>query len=264
MSQITLSQINIYPIKSAAGVSVSTATLEARGLAYDRRWMLVDTAGHFITQRHYPQMAKLMVSIESEGLQVSYPGKSPIQVPEGGGGNQSVIVWGDTVRAEGCGSEVDEWFSDVMSMPCALVYMPTSTLRGVDPRYDPHQSIVSFADGFPLLVLTEASLSDLNQRLAMPVTMDRFRPNLVFSGTAPYAEDQWRTLSVGESVIEVVKPCSRCAMITVDQQAGVKASAEPLKVLNEYRRQDKNVYFGQNAVVLNAGVLEVGMVMRQG
>ncbi len=256
--EITLSALTIYPCKSLQGIPLDRVLLEARGLKDDRRWMVVDADGHFITQRQQPKMALLAVNLSEQGLQILTNKGGSVFVPRGGGVSRRVKVWSDWVAAESCGVEADEWLSDVLGLPCRLVYMPDDVLRPVDPRYAQEQDQVSFADGFPLLLLSEASLAALNEKLEKPVTMSHFRPNLVVKGCEAFAEDQWRRLKIGESELEVVKPCSRCVITTIDPITAKKdPQQQPLRSLLTFRKRGKEVYFGQNMIARKHGELQL-------
>lgn len=158
--------------------------------------------------------------------------------------------------------EVSCWFSDFLGMELDLVVMPESSERKMDSRYAVQKESVSFADGMPYVLIGQSSLDDLNQRLNEPVGMDRFRPNLVFSGGEAYAEDQFKQLQIGEVGFQVVKPCARCVLITVNQQTAEKGK-EPLATLATYRTVNNKVYFGQNAVSLTPGIVRVGDPIQQ-
>jgi uncharacterized protein YcbX len=260
-SALILQDIYLYPIKSLGGISVPQALVEERGFRYDRRWMLVDKKGDFVTQRQHPQLALLQVALSETQLEV-FSKRDPSQrvafdldlVSEQ---ELQVSIWGDQVLARVVSAELSRWFSDFLQMELDLVVMPESTERKMDPRYAVQGESVSFADGMPYVMIGQASLDELNGRLADPVGMDRFRPNLVFSGGEAYAEDQFKKLQIGEVEFQVVKPCARCVLITVNQQTGEKAK-EPLATLATYRTVNNKVYFGQNAVALAPGMVRVG------
>ena len=257
----------LYPIKSLGGIAVQEAQVEERGFKYDRRWMLVDQSGEFLTQRQHPQLALLQVALgESELFVFSKVDPSreiSFDLEMNSGKELQVTVWGDVVTALQVAPEVSVWFSDFLGMNVDLVLMPESSHRKMDPRYALQEESVSFADGMPYVMIGQASLDELNGRLADPVGMDRFRPNLVFSGGEAYAEDQFKQLRIGEVEFQVVKPCARCVMITVDQEKGTKGK-EPLATLATYRSQGSKVYFGQNAVALAPGMVRVGDLIQQG
>jgi uncharacterized protein YcbX len=251
----------LFPIKSLGGIAVQEALVEERGFKYDRRWMLVDESGEFLTQRQHPQLALLQVALDELKLTV-FSKENPsreisFELESTSGKEMQVKVWGDEVVALQVAPAVSAWFSDFLGMSVELVRMPETSHRKLDPRYAVQEESVSFADGMPYVLIGQASLDELNGRLADPVGMDRFRPNLVFSGGDAYAEDQFKRLQIGEVEFQVVKPCARCMMITVDQEKGTKGK-EPLATLATYRTQGSKVYFGQNAVALTQGIVRVG------
>jgi uncharacterized protein len=255
-----LQDIYVYPIKSLGGISLKQAKAEERGLQYDRRWMLVDEHNMFLTQRTFHQMALLQVSLTPEGLRVYHklhPNQS-IHIPFEAQTNDKAIVsiWDDTVPGQRVSAECDEWFSDMLGKNCRLMLMPESSKRPVDKNYAVNNENVSFADGYPYLVISQASLDDLNRKLAKPVTMDRFRPSLVVSGTEPFGEDGWNEFAIGDARFKVVKPCARCVLTTVNQQTAI-AGKEPLRTLAKYRTIDNKVLFGQNCVATQTGMLQV-------
>ena len=254
-----LSEINIYPVKSTKGISLQTARVENRGIQFDRRWMVVDNEGVFISQREAPRLALISIEIGAMDLIVNAPGSRSLSIPTGARNSErvSVRVWDDLVSAVSMGGDAASWFSDFLGIPCRLVYMPEETHRRVEPEYATNNDIVSFADAFPLLLISQASLDDLNSRLAEPVPMNRFRPNLVVEGCTAFEEDRWKGIRVGEIVFRVVKPCSRCVTTTVNQATGVRGK-EPLATLSQYRKINGNVYFGQNIIPAATGRLRVG------
>lgn len=279
-----ISEINIYPIKSLKGIGVDSAVVEPRGLQYDRRWMLTDTGGKFLTQREFPRMATISVEVTSDELRVTSEkaGEIVIAFEPDTGERRQVTIWQSVCDGVVYDDEVNQWFSDVLSTPCQLVYMPDDTRRSVNKRFDLGHDIVSFADGYPLLVIGEASLEDLNQRVTLnnhsgaasetlalqsPLAMNRFRPNIVVSGSDAYAEDNWSRIRVGNAVFRGTKPCERCVTTTVDQRTGEFAGKEPLRTLAKYRiAQDvmperldalgvtpNAVLFGQNLIAETPG-----------
>ena len=266
MAVYTLTEINIYPIKSLGGITVRSAKVEKRGLEYDRRWMLVDSQGNFLSQRQHTQMALLQVEITDNGLLVTHKTReiAPLKIPFEANDEKSLLVniWDDVCFAFEVTPEANAWFSEVLGIPCKLVYMPDHAIRHVEPEFARPKDIVSFADAYPFLIIGEESLHDLNEKLAKPVPMDRFRPNLVFSGGEAFDEDTWTEFSIGETTFYPVKPCYRCVVTTIDQQSAEK-SAEPLKTLSTYRLGANNkVKFGQNLVHSGTGnILEVGQAL---
>jgi len=255
---IKLSAINKYPVKSLKAVSLLSASIDDFGIVNDRRWMLVDENGKFITQREYPVMGIISVEEHDEFLRFNHAGALLLDVPvDAFTFSVKVSVWRDEVHALKAESKVNEWFSRILGIKAALVYMPTSAFRQVDRVFADYDQRVSFADGFPFLLISEASLADLNSRLTIPVSMSRFRPNLVVSGCEAFAEDQWKKIRIGHIEFELVKPCSRCIMTTIDE-GSLKYGKEPLKTLAGYRRNEFGVCFGQNSVHQNTGLLNVG------
>lgn len=258
-SMLTLSALFIYPIKSCAALTLDAAPVEPRGLRYDRRWMLVDATSRFMTQRLLPHMALIDVEVEGMGLRVRAPGMDELHVsPFDDGTREWVEIWDDTVEAAVAPDDVNAWFSRFLDRPCRLVYMPPDSVRPVDPEYAKGGEEVSFADAFPMLLATETSLADLNNRLAEPVTILRFRPNLVIAGTLePFEEDTWKEIRIGEVRFDVVKPCARCAVVNVDPATGL-SSREPLRTLASYRTVNNKALFAQNLIPLNTGTIRVG------
>jgi len=249
-----LTEINIYPVKSLRGITVDSRQLDAFGLHLDRRWMLIDEQNKFLTQRQEARMALVEVTLTKGGLELSAPAMSACPVPLQPQTPEvlDVQVWKDTVKATAVSAEIDNWLSQFLGRKTRLVFMPDSTVRLIDQDYKINQSDqVGFADGFPFLLISEASLEDLNKRLAQKgepaVPMHRFRPNLVISGCTPYEEDSWKTVNIGSCQFHVVKPCSRCIIPTIDRDTAEKGK-EPVRTLLEYRRADNKIYFGQNLV----------------
>jgi uncharacterized protein len=259
---LTLSEIWIYPIKSLGGLSLPRAVVQERGLQYDRRWMIVDEHNRFVTQRSLHRMALLQVALEGTCLRVTDRANDtpPLRIPllPLAGESLRVSIWDDeAVEAVAVGAEADHWLSRALDRSLRLVYMPNSSERRVDPDYAHRQEIVSFADAYPFLLIGQASLDDLNQRLANPVSMRRFRPNLVVTGAAPYAEDEWRQLRVGTQEFSGVKPCARCVLTTVDPDTA-QTGPEPLKTMATYRQRNNKIYFGQNLLTQTTGEVAVG------
>ena len=257
---LRVSGLFVYPIKSLGGISVKSAQVTDRGLRFDRRWMLVNADNGFITQRTVPLMALIRVALGPGGLHVTsalHP--DPLFVPyqPEGACFDEVYVWEDTCRAQFVSAEADRWFSEALRLPCRLVYMPDDTLRATDPDYAPAGSITSFADAFPFLLIGEASLDDLNGRLDQPVPMDRFRPNIVFTGGEPFFEDSMREFFIRNIRFQGVKPCARCPIPTIDQETAERGK-EPLRTLARYRFRDNKVYFGQNLIHHGLGEIAVG------
>ncbi|HEB78165.1 MAG TPA: MOSC domain-containing protein [Methylothermaceae bacterium] len=265
MSLPTLSEIHIYPVKSLGGIALQRWSLDEFGLRLDRRWMVVDPEGQFLTQRQYPQMARIRPRIDSGGrLTLFHPDQGEFAVPpvDPGAPRWRVKVWSDTVAAVPVSGAADRWLSEAIGIACRLVWFPDDVRRQVDTRYARKGERTAFSDGFPLLLISQASLDDLNGRLPNPVPMHRFRPNLVVAGTEPYAEDHWQRIQIGAVTMRVVKPCSRCIITTVDPETGRRTGQEPLATLAKYRRRGNRVYFGQNLIHEGSGTLQVGDPVR--
>lgn len=257
-----LSSIHFYPIKSCGGISVLTWPVDEFGLRHDRRWMVATPRGHFLTQRELPALALVRPSLAPPHLHLVAPGMEELVLPLDPQGGRPIAtqVWDDAVQVVAPDHTADAWFSDYLGYEVVLAYMPADVVRPVDAFHAPKGGRASFADGFPFLLVGEASLADLNGRLEVPLPMNRFRPNLVVSGSAPFAEDDWRGISVGEIPMEVVKPCARCVVTTTDQET-LERGQEPLRTLATYRRKDQKVMFGQNVVHYGTGRLRVGDVV---
>ncbi|MEO8398708.1 MAG: MOSC N-terminal beta barrel domain-containing protein [Ignavibacteriaceae bacterium] len=258
---LTLSQINVYPIKSLGGISLSSSKVEKRGLKFDRRWMLINSNGDFMTQRQYPQMSLLQTFLSENFLEVKHKkgNLSSIKIlfEIYDGEEIEVPIWNDKCLALTVNKDFDDWLSRALNEPCRMVYMPDTTERIVDKNYSPEKNIVSFADSFPFLIIGEASLKDLNSKLETPLPMNRFRPNFVFSGGLPFAEDTFNNFKIGDLNFQAVKPCARCVVTTVNQDTSEKG-IEPLKTLASYRKQENKVMFGQNLICSDEGILKVG------
>ena len=258
----SLSSIYVYPLKSAAGHAPEAAHVQRRGLAGDRRWMLVDGDGTFLSQRSHPRLALIEVESTPEGLRLSAPDRPPLDVPrpDASAARRTVTVWGDAVDAAVVADDAHAWCSAHLGVDVQLVYMPDASRRAVDAEYAVQDNdVVSFADGYPLLLTSAASLADLNDRLDAPRPMNRFRPNLVVERATAWAEDTWRRLRIGDVTFRAVKPCGRCSVTTVDQQTATRGK-EPLKTLATFRRDPDTgkVYFGWNLIPETTGRVCVG------
>ncbi len=273
-----LKEISIYPIKSLRGNAVSGALVEKRGLRHDRRWMITDREGMFLTQREFPRMALIGVEVGEEQVVLRAPGMAELTIPHrpADGPRRPVTVWNSTVEAAEYPDDVNQWLSEAIGGECVLFSMPAEAERHVNPLFDRGDDLVSFADGYPLLLIGEGSLAELNRRIAAnggngsvsPLEMRRFRPNLVFAGSEPFEEDTWARIRVGEAIFRVVRPCARCAITTVDPDRGEFDGKEPLKTLATFRMakdvfpdkleelalQPNYVLFGENLIPENPGV----------
>jgi uncharacterized protein len=256
---VRLTQLNVYPIKSARGIPLLESELDQFGLRYDRRWMVVDESGTFLSQRSHPRLALVATSIGDGALRIEAPSMPGLEVSLDP--YPSVVtrvrVWNDRCAATWLGERPARWFSDFLDTPCSLVHMEGETTRPANPRYAGTGTRVSFADAFPFLLISEESLNDLNRRLPEPLPMNRFRPNLVVAGVRPYEEDEWSRIEIGAIGFRILKPCARCVVTTTDQTTAA-VGKEPLRTLASYRKVGGEVMFGQNAVHETVGWLRVG------
>lgn len=258
-----LTGLNIYPLKSGAGIALGTADVEARGLPHDRRWMLVDGHGCFLTGRQWPRLVLLRATPVATGLRLEAPDLPPCEVawPAATSGRLPVTVWNDTVEAAVAAPAAHAWLSRFLGCEVRLVHLDAASVRHkmLSPPHAPSSHPLSFADAYPLLLVSEPSLAGLNSRLAEPVAMAHFRPNLVVSGSVPHAEDGWRRIRIGSAELEAVKACIRCVFTTVRPESGSRRQdGEPLRTLAGYRRGSDGVRFGINLVVRQPGRLALG------
>ncbi len=259
---VTLASLHIYPVKACGGLSPAEWPVDDFGLRNDRRWMVVNLAGRFLTQREAPRLALIRPALETGGLVLRAPAMSELRLPLVPATQERVPVqvWGDVTEGVPVSPEAAQWLSRYLGSLARLVWMPDDVLRLTDPRYAEGYR-VSFADGFGFLIVSEASLADLNRRLETPLPMNRFRPNLVVSGTEPFAEDGWRRIRIGGPgglELGVVKPCGRCVVTTTDQETAERG-LEPLRTLATFRERDGKLMFGMNAVHRGTGRLAMGM-----
>lgn len=256
-----VSQLNIFPIKSLGGISLNEAKTEISGFKYDRNWMLVDKNGQFFTQRTLPKMALLSVTIRGNSLFVYHRNKpqEEIEIPfdQTSGKKINSQVWNDPVKALHVSNEADRWFSAQLETNCQLVKRDLDNKRHIESKYQVNDEHVSFADSMPYLIIGQSSLDDLNKRLDIPLSMSRFRPNIVFSGGAPFVEDSWDEFQIGQTTFKVTKPCVRCVMTTINQKTAVKGK-EPLRTLAKYRNVEGKILFGQNLITLNEAKISLG------
>jgi len=261
---VTLSGLFVYPVKGARGIALDAAQIEPRGIAGDRRYMIVDTDGVFVTQREEGRLAQLTPSFDADGaLRLAMDGVGEVRAPhQPAQALRSVRVWSDHVDARDLGPEPARFLSEALGRPLSLVYMEDAYVRAVQPAYAEPGDRVGFADAFPFLLTGEASLADLNAKLGSdPVPMARFRPNLVVTGGAAFAEDGWSRIALGGLPFEVRKPCTRCVVITRDQRTGESVGKEPLRTLSRYRTWQNKPIFGQNLLVRGSGTLRLGAAL---
>jgi uncharacterized protein YcbX len=274
---VTVSALNVYPVKGLKGIALTEARCTDRGIEHDRRWMLVDREGMFYTQREHPQMATVWTQIEGDALSLSAPDAEEVRVPLSpeGGNKIRVQVWNSTCDAITVSKEADEMLSSYLDLDCRLVFMPDDSTRYSNPEFGGQGKRVGFADGYAYLLTNEASLADLNARLLAKdhaaVPMNRFRPNIVVSGAAAFAEDRWGDLRFAplgpldsrlrgnDSVIlRTAKPCGRCQVTTTDQATGEVRGPEPLATLASYRESEFGIRFGMNLVTVREGTIRLG------
>ena len=266
----------IYPVKSTAGIEVAQAEVTPTGLLNDRIWMLVDERGKFVSQRQLPKMALISSKLEVDSLQLYAPDMEALKVPFEQSGNPliNVKVWRDDCQGILANDVINQWLSEFLEHKVRLVKYDFDAPRATDPEYSKPGDIVSYADGFPLLITNRSSLDDLNSRLQQPVTMSAFRPNIVIQGAEAYSEDNWNQITIGTMTFDVVKPCARCLMTTIDPETGIKRSdGEPLKTLAQYRKKELHkkglsekdsdkkeigIFFGMNLIPSRQGCIGVG------
>ncbi|NOH95772.1 hybrid-cluster NAD(P)-dependent oxidoreductase [Vibrio sp. 99-70-13A1] len=258
MSQSSLSQINIFPVKSVGGISLSTSWVEKQGLSFDRRFMLALADGAMVTARKYPVMVKVQSSLLPDGIIFTFPGLEPLRVKyqEFKMQETPATVWKDNFTAYTTTDDADDWFSQVLGQRVELLFSGEQSNR-VREKIGHN---VSFADGYPLLVISQASLDELNRRSPEEHSMDQFRTNLVVSGDEPFIEDSWKRIRIGDVEFEAVKACERCILTTVDvETAEFRPSKEPLNTMSSFRANERGgVFFGQNLVAKNEGMIRVG------
>lgn len=256
-----VSQLIVYPIKSLGGLSLTSAEITDRGLKLDRRWMLIDASGRFISQRTVAQLALLKVELMDAGLKVFHVDEplDYILIPYNLRGNSSrqVEIWDDTCLALHLDTSFDDWFASKLGLHCKLVFMPENTQRFVTPPHRNREEINSFSDSYPFLMIGENSLIDLNSRMGKPLPMNRFRPNIVFSGGEPYIEDKIASFMINKINFFGIKLSARCNLTTIDQE-NATTGKEPLKTLSKYRKMKNKIYFGQNLVHEGTGIINVG------
>ncbi|MFT7588529.1 MAG: hypothetical protein ACI959_000740 [Limisphaerales bacterium] len=258
---VTVSELFVYPIKSCAGINLSEAVVQDRGFKLDRRWMIVDSGGVFISQRDFPAMCLLTISLREEEMvirndrQLFAPLSIPLTQPEND--PIDVLVWRSSCKAIPVSDKADDWFSKALGISCRLVYMPESTKRLVNPEFAKNEEIVSFADGYPFLVIGQASINDLNVKLTRPVSVLQFRPNIVFTGSPAYTEDNWEGIRIGETVFFRTKNCTRCNVISINPQTA-EQDKEPLATLSKYRKEGNNIIFGAYLISSGKGLIKVG------
>ncbi len=259
MTQLILSDIYIYPVKSLAGIKVATWEVSGKGLLHDRKWMLIDSDNQFLSQRRLPKMTLIKTEIIDDTLILSTASSGKISLPlnPDNGDDINTTIWKDQCLAKTTNLEVDQWVSNFLEIDCKLVYQPENIVRPVDPDYATDTDKVNFSDGFPFLIVSDASLTALNKEMELPLPMQRFRPNLVISNCEPYTEDSWRKIQINDICFRLPKACSRCSVPTIDTKTA-QTNKEPLTTLSRLRRWNNKVFFGQNALHDISGELSVG------
>lgn len=249
-----ITQLNTYPVKSCQGVSLRESRLMTEGLEYDRLWMIVTPNGHFLTQRELPRLGLIASSVRDDDLMLTIPGVDSISVPSPLDSSSRVVdVWRDNCRGFDCGDVIASTLTRFLERDVRLVKFDPSMARFSDRQFTSEIAAqLRFSDGFPVLLIAEESLEDLNVRLPTPLPMNRFRPNVVIRGLGPYSEDLVHEFHVGAVTMRVVKPCMRCKITATDQATAEVDEQEPLRTLKTYRwnRDLRGVAFGQNLVVI--------------
>ena len=256
-----LAEIHVFPVKAFAGQAPMHAEVEPCGLAGDRRWMVTDPDGRFLTQRAVARMALVQAVVIPAGIALSLEGHGKLEVarPCISAAPVPVTVWRDTVPATDAGPHASAWLTDCLGVPARLVYLQDEAARACSSAAALPGETVSFADGFPVLLTSLGSLADLNARLAHPVPISRFRANLVVDAAPAWAEDTWRLIRIGSAVFRVAKPCDRCIVTTIDQATGERPQRlEPLRTLGQFRQDARGIMFGQNLVPVALGRVSVG------
>ena len=254
-----VSELTIYPLKSAQGINLTKLSYKKRGPQFDREWMVVNSKNQFLSQRQFPLMCLIKAQLTDKELILTAPNCSPLLISFNNSTPQKAVVeiWKDQVNAIDCGSEAQNWISGYLGIDCRLITMPKETKRLVDSGYASNKETVSFADGFPSLIISQASLDDFNSKLEQPISMAHFRPNIVIDDCPAYAEDIWQAIKINGIIFSLVKPCSRCIIPAIEPNSGNKRM-DIIKALSTYRRRGNATYFGQNALHNINGEICVG------
>jgi len=262
-AETRVTRLTVYPVKGLAGQVLEEVEVQDRGFAWDRRWMLVGDDHRFLSQRQLPKMAAIKAAVTGEELVLSHGDSQitvPVKPPEKAFKIEATI-WNDQVEAMFL-ADAGQWLSETLHHRCDLVFMPETTRRAVNPAFAQAGDIVGFADAYPVLLVGEASVVDLNTRLSAPVPIDRFRPNIVVSSLKPFVEDEWGELEVGSTLLCGAKASDRCSVPTIDQLTGEPTGPEPIRTLSGYRRFGNGVYLGQNLTVRRKGRIALNDVVR--
>lgn len=255
---LTVVRLRIYPVKGTRGLDVDRMAFDEVGPRYDRRWMVVDADGRFLSQREEPSLATIAPSLSDGVLTLQAPGTTPLEVSSAPGPAQAVSIWNSTVEATTTGDAAEAWISAFLGRPSRLVHLPNTSVRETNPRFAQGRR-VSFADGYPVLVVTSASVEEVGRRAGRAIPEERFRPNIVVGGARPHGEDRWRRVRMGNLDFTGAKLCARCTVTTVNQEDGSRdPDSEPLRSLALYRKIENAVFFGLNAVHEGEGTVRVG------
>ncbi|MBY0463141.1 MAG: MOSC domain-containing protein [Alphaproteobacteria bacterium] len=259
MSSIIISELLTYPLKGTQGISSQIMTFADTGPEYDRSWVLVGNDGRFISQRTHPKLCLIKTEINENYLKIFIPDVGAIVIEQTCEGEPfEAVIWKDTCLVVEASKEASSLISDFLETSCRLVKFANNSIRPVNPKYKISENDqVGFADAFPVLLISQSSLDDLNQRLEKPVPMNRFRPNIVVTGSAAFAEDSWSCIRIGSLVLYGVKQCSRCIVTTIDQKTAERGK-EPFKTLATYRNSEKGIMFGMNMIHESTGTIQVG------
>lgn len=261
-----VASLHLHPLKSCAPLDVDMLDITPRGPAGDRRWLIVDGDGRFVTARQHPHVAGIGAVPMQTGLRLHAHGRPSIDIatPAADAPRMPVVIWRDTVDAQACHPAADAWLTRTLGLPVRLVHMDEAARRAVDPAYGTAGDEVSFADAYPLLVISQAALDGLNARLGRPVPMARFRPNVVVADAPAHAEDDWRRVRIGDVEFDAAKACTRCVFTTIDLETLTRdPDGEPLRTLATYRRATPEsgltgVTFGMNLIPRGRGALRRG------
>ncbi len=259
MANVEVTSIRVYPVKSLRPILPETWTVERRGLRHDRRWMVTDPGGMFRTRREIPRMAQISTAFENGHMILSKEGMEDLRVPtKDTGKSMKVQVWRTLTTGKPVSEKADEWLTRAIGEPSRLVHMPETARRKIAPSFNSGKDWVGFADAFPILVASEASIDDLNSRLDSPIPIQRFRPNIVIKGCGPFEEDSWSKLQIGNVVLRAARPCIRCLVTAQDPLTGEALGPEPLKTLATYRKIEGGVIFGMYYIPEVLGEISVG------
>lgn len=257
---LQVASLHCYPVKSLQGIDLRTSTVGPRGLQWDRHWMLVDSQGQFLSQRKLPKMATITTQLDETQLTLSQTGLRDLAIPlqyTGPAALTTVNIWKDSCQAQTEGKQAQEWFREALGADCQLVHLPATETRAVDPNYAHAGDQTAFSDGFPILVLSQSAMELMSQKMGQNVPTNRFRANIIVSGCAAHAEDDWDAIQVGALTLRLPKRCSRCVIPSIDQNTGEK-HLNPNTVLKDYRRFENKIYVGKNAIAETYGRVSVG------